>query len=87
MYIIFFIAAAGLGGGVLGWRAWVTGTTDLDDYIDVSEAPPEVSNRRYRHNVRQERKRRRLTRTVLWTLAGALAGVLAVFAFALYRRR
>ena len=37
--------------------------------------------------VRSQRRARRLRRTVAWSALGALIGLVAVFAFALFKRR
>ncbi len=85
--VFFVVAAGGIGSLVLGWRAWRQGTLDLDEYIEVAEKPEGISNNRYRKRVRRVRRRRRLVRTIVWSVAGGVLGVAAVFAYALYRKR
>lgn len=85
--ILMLVAAGGLGGSILGWRTWRIHTKALDDYIDLSDKPEEMSNRYYRHVVRSARRRKRLIRTILWSILGVALGLVAVFAFALFKRR
>jgi hypothetical protein len=87
--LVAMLVAAVIGGAVaFGFPQWKRGTAEIDKYIDMSEKPDEeMSNRRWRHVVRSQRRARRLRRTVLWAALGALIGLVAVFAFALFKRR
>ena len=87
--LIAMVAVAVIGGAfALGFPQWKRGTAEIDKYIDMSEKPDEeMSNRRWRHIVRSQRRARRLRRTLLWGTLGALLGLAAVFAFALFKRR
>ena len=85
--IVLLVAAAAIGAFILGFRAWREGTLELDHRIEVTDAPDGMSPRRYRHIIRGQRRRKRRNRTLLWGGLGALLGLVAVFAFALLRRR
>lgn len=84
---LLLVAGPGIGAVLLGGRAWYLGTKALDDRIDVSEKAEDMSNRYYRHIIRQGRRRRRLIKTIMGALLGAAIGLAVVFAFALLKRR
>jgi predicted nucleic acid-binding Zn ribbon protein len=83
--VTLLVLAAVIGAAAFGIPAWIKGTQELDRYIDISEKDEDVSNRRHRHIVRSERRRRRLLRTLTYSLLGALLGAGLFVAFAVRR--
>jgi hypothetical protein len=72
--LTLLVMASLAGAALFGIPAWIAKTKELDRYIDISEKDEGVSNRRHRHIVRSERRRKRMLQTLTSALMGAVLG-------------
>ncbi|HTR85136.1 MAG TPA: hypothetical protein VMI56_11715 [Reyranella sp.] len=73
-----------IGGGLAGWWGWRRATKTIYRRLvyKTIDPPPGMTRREYERSIRRRRKVMRVVVTILYTLSGALGGIVILMVIA-----